>query len=111
MKRLLMLVLVVAALLASPAAAFTDVCITDPGWSWYCDDVGKSAYNFLGSRTFRNIYLGPIIGVAWRPVGSIVSAPGREVQLSPRDAFYYIIGPGGVVPYTFLRMAREIDPR
>ena len=90
---------------------FTNVCERDPGVTYYCDDVGKRAHNFLGHKALRNIDLGPIIGVSWRPQGSLVSDRGQDIRVSPRNAFYYIVGPGGVADYNFLRMAREITPR
>lgn len=87
----------------------------DPGVS-YCEEVGKNAHNnFTNPPLLRGIKLGKIIGVAWRPKGSLIGvspaipAAGipEEVRTSPRDAYYYIIDDGSGKP--FLRQCREID--
>ena len=76
----------------------------------YCADVGKDAHNNSSNPpAVQGIHLGQIVGVAWRPEGSIISPPGATVRTSPRDAYYYIIDDGGGA--AFLRQAREIDPR
>jgi hypothetical protein len=77
----------------------------------YCRNVGKDAYNATGSRVLRNVRLGKIIGVAWRPRGSLISLPGFTVRTSPRDAYYYIIDEGAGAAKAFIRQAREISPR
>ena len=88
---------------------WANVC-PDPEVS-YCRDLGKDAYNATGSRVLRNVRLGKIIGVAWRPRGSVVSLPGFPVRTSPRNAYYYIIDDGAGSAKAFLRQAREIAPR
>ena len=52
----------------------------------------------------RNVKLGKIVGVAWRPKGSMV---GRD-RTSPRDAYYYIIDDGAGPAKAFIRQALEI---
>ena len=92
-------------------AEFTSICDSNPS-NEYCKNVGKKAYNNFGVPALRKIYIGPIIGVAWKQKGSLISPPGREpVRTSPRDAFYYIIGPGGVANEIFLREAHGIAPK
>lgn len=59
----------------------------------------------------REIRIGPIVGVAWKMRGGLISRPGKTVRLSQKDAYYYIIGPGGVANYYFLRLVDEIDAR
>ncbi len=81
----------------------------DPGdnpGKYYCENVGKTAYNAFGHPALRDVALGKIIGVAWRPKGSAISTSGR---VSPRNAYYYIIDDGGKIP--FLRQCREIDAK
>lgn len=73
--------------------------------------VGKHAYNAVGGATFSQVDLGPIIGTTWRPRGSLVSGLGNPVRTAPENGWYYIIGPGGVATYSFLRRTREIRPR
>ena len=72
----------------------------------YCDNIGKSAYNAQGTRIMRSVKLGKIIGVAWRPKGSLVGQ--NPTRTARRDAFYYIIDDGYGPQYSFIRMAREI---
>lgn len=85
----------------------------------YCKDAGKYAHNGPGSTpALKGIKLGKIIGVAWRPKGSIIgySKPIPEAgipgstRLSPRDSYYYIIDDGSKEP-PFLRQCREIDTK
>ena len=107
--------LCLAWLALSPAAEaqFADVCPSDPS-NLHCREVGKHAYNAVGAPVMRTIFIGPIIGVAWRPQGSLISRPEHPPRTSPRDAWYFIIGPGGVAAAheaPFLREAREIAPR
>ena len=94
---------------AADDKAFGNLC-PDPSVS-YCKDVGKRAYNAIGAQAMRDIDLGPILGTTFKRMGAVVSAPGRSIRLSSRDAWYYIIGSGGVATYPFLREAREITPR
>ncbi len=91
----------------------------------YCDNVGKDAYNNNINPPFlRGIKLGKIIGVTWRPKGSVVGISEampeagipKEVRKSPRDAYYYIIDDGmvdakGKKKPPFLRQCREIDAK
>jgi len=89
----------------------------------YCQNVGKYAYNNSTSPPgLRGIKLGKIIGVIWKPKGSVVGISEaipeagipKEIKTSPRDAYYYIIGDGmidakGKKKPPFLRQCREID--
>ena len=107
--------LVGIALVATPsdvsAQLWTNICRSQD--IPYCADVGKDAHNNKWNPNppiLRGIRLGKIVGVAWRPRGSLISLPGSPVRVSPRDAFYYIIDDGG--PWsTFVRQCREIDAR
>jgi hypothetical protein len=84
----------------------------------YCKNVGKNAHNnSTNPPLLRGIKLGKIIGVSWRPKGSVIgvseaipsaSIP-ENVRKSPRDAYYYIIDDGSGKP--FLRQWREIDAK
>jgi hypothetical protein len=82
----------------------------------YCEHVGKTAHNAQGPAILRNVELGKIVGVAWRPKGSVIGKteplpsagiPG-SIRTAPENSHYYIIGDGGG---TFLRRCREIAPR
>ena len=84
----------------------------------YCENVGKNAYNnSMNPPALRGIKLGKIIGVCWRPKGSVIgiseAIPSagipESVRVSPRDAYYYIIDDGSGKP--FLRQCREIDAK
>ena len=91
----------------------------------YCKDVGKYAYNNSTNSPFlRGVKLGKIIGVIWRPKGSVIGISEaipkanipKEIRTSPRDAYYYIIDDGIIddkgkkIP-SFLRQCREIDAK
>ena len=78
----------------------------------YCRNVGKRAYNAVGAPAIRNIDLGPIVGVTFLNAGALMTGPDRsEMRFARERGFYYIIGPGGVADYYFLRYSREINPR
>ncbi len=109
-----MLALVIALLVAP--VQWVDVCKEKGNEVPYCADVGKAAYNRTGcpgcipsGSPLADVRLGTIVGVAWRPKGSIISLPDFPVRTSPRDAYYYIIDDGGEMP--FIRQCREIRPR
>lgn len=82
----------------------------------YCEHVGKYAYNGFGLAALRQVQLGVIVGVTWKPRGAMIGvSPAipeagipEQIRLSPRDAYYYIIDDGHGTP--FLRLAREIRP-
>ncbi len=74
----------------------------------YCSNIGKGAYNATGHSAVKNIELGKIVGVVWRPQGSSISSSNPS-RTSPRDAYYYIIDDGGGDP--FIRQCREIDSK
>lgn len=99
-----------SSLSAQTRTNWTNVCRSQD--NAYCADVGKDAHNNSSNPpALRGIRLGKIIGVAWRPEGSIISPPGATVRLSPRNAYYYIIDDGFGPSYAFLRQCREIDAR
>ena len=84
----------------------------------YCKSVGKNAYNnSMNPPLLRGIKVGKIVGVTWRPKGSIIGvspaipAAGipESVRKSPRNAYYYIIDDGSGKP--FVRQCREIDAK
>lgn len=83
--------------------------------SEYCANVGKIAHNAVGPAVMRSVKLGKIIGVVWRPKGSLRNHPGGQystpARTSPRDAFYYIIDDGEGTECAFLRQAREISAK
>lgn len=142
MRRLLILrfvLLVVGVVLLASITAFT---ITPRKWDqqptmdWenvckgldslkvsYCNNVGKDAYNATGPAVLRDVKLGKIIGVCWRPKGSIIGySPAipeadipAEIRRSPRDAYYYIIDDGTVDAdgkmKPFIRQCREIQAK
>ena len=87
---------------ATRASLWTNLCPDDS--VSYCRDVGKSAYNATGTQVMRNVKLGKIIGVTWRPKDSLI---GRG-RVSPRYAYYYIIDDGAGPAKAFIRQAREI---
>jgi len=84
----------------------------------YCKNIGKNAHNnSTNPPVLRSIKLGKIIGVSWRPKGSVIgiseAIPSagipESVRKSPRNAYYYIIDDGSGKP--FLRQCREIDAK
>ena len=86
------------------AFAWENIC-PDETASSYCAKVGKDAYNRFGAQVLRTVKLGEIIGVCWRPKGSLISKDGR---VSPRNAYYYIIDDGWGPDKAFIRQCREI---
>ena len=74
----------------------------------FCANVGRKAYNALGPDRVRDVYLGPITGVAWVSAGDQISLPDMPLQLAPISGFWYIIGPGGISNYPFARVATDI---
>jgi len=108
MKRLLIVLAVFFVLgFITEAFAWQNVC-PDKACEEYCANVGKDAYNAHGTRLMKNVKLGKVIGVCWRPKGSLISKDGR---VSPRNAFYYIIDDGWGPEKAFLRQCREIKAR
>ena len=95
----------------------------------YCKNIGKNAHNnSTNPPVLRGIKLGKIIGVSWRPKGSVIGISEaipeaipevgipEEIRTSPRDAYYYIIDDGmidakGKEKQPFLRQCREIDAK
>ncbi|NWF37512.1 hypothetical protein [Mariprofundus sp. KV] len=76
----------------------------------YCGKVGKTAYNSFGPAALRAVNIGPIVGVAYKLKGALISRPeSSSIQLASKNSYYYIIGPGGVADYYFLRDVSEID--
>ena len=119
MRKLSLLTIILSVLLIVPPivlAKWHNICPADPS-NLYCKDVGKNAYNnHTNPPLLRGIEVGKIIGVAWRPKGSVIliepaipkAGLSQRIWLSPRDAFYYIINGRGK---PFLRQCREIDAR
>lgn len=84
----------------------------------YCKGVGKNAHNnSTNPPVLCGAKLGKIIGVAWRPKGSVIGVSEaipsagipESVRTSPRDAYYYIIDDGS--GKLFVRQCREIDAK
>jgi hypothetical protein len=116
MKKLLLTLLIISFPVFAVASEWQSIC-PDPE-VMYCKDVGKYAHNnATNPPILRGIKLGKIVGVSWRPKGSVIGvseaipAAGipESVRTSPRDAYYYIIDDGGGKP--FLRQCREIDAK
>ncbi len=115
-------IIVLVILLSSPPLSVA----AQPDWQNICPDisvsycmgVGKNAHNnFANPPALRGIKLGKIVGVAWRPKGSVIGVSSaipsagipESVRTSPRDAYYYIIDDGS--GKLFLRQSREIDAK
>ncbi len=79
--------------------------------AFFCNNVGRKAYNALGPDRVRDTYLGPIAGVAWVNSGDTISEPDAPLRLAPISAFWYIIGPGGISDRPFVRIASDIIGR
>lgn len=77
----------------------------------FCANVGRKAYNKLGPREGRKVFLGPILGVAWINVGDTITPPGDPVRRAPFSGFMYIIGGGGIADHEFLRWSSDIAGR
>ena len=84
----------------------------------YCKNINKNAHNNSTSPPLlRNIKVGKITGVSWRPKGSVIGVSEaipsagipESIRTSPRDAYYYIIDDGSGKP--FVRQCREIDAK
>jgi hypothetical protein len=84
----------------------------------YCKNIGKNAHNnSTNLPVLRGIKLGKIIGVSWRPKGSVIgiseAIPSagipESVRKSSRNAYYYIINDGS--GKLFLRQCREIETK
>lgn len=90
---------------------FESVC--DPQNKKYtkrCENIGKRAYSIQTVAKINEKDFGPIIGVAWRRKGSIISSRGMERRYSEKNSYYYIIG-SDKNNYQFLRMVDETDAR
>jgi len=106
-KLLFLFVLFLFNIIITSANAWTNICPNpDYSYCYYCNMVGKDAYNAYNDYGPTDVKLGKIIGIAWRTKGSLISYSGH---VSPRDAFYCIIDDGWGKP--FLRQCREIEPR
>jgi hypothetical protein len=109
------LLIVLLASLLFAQSEWTNIC-PDPS-NYYCKNVGKTAYDAEWPKRFGDVRLGKIIGVAWRPKGTVIGISKaipkaripQEIRLSPRDAYYYIIDDGWGEP--FLRQCREVNAR
>lgn len=130
MKRLAWLVSPLMAAAASPALAMDNICPYEGKdrdriakvmripyqdvpklVGFFCNKVGRRAYNAVGPDRVRDTYLGPIIGVAWINSGDRISEPDAPLRLAPISAFWYIIGAGGVSERPFMRVATDIIGR
>ncbi len=74
----------------------------------YCQNIGRSAYNAIGTDRIRAIYLGPIIGVTWINSGDVITEPDGPPRRSNISGFMYVIGPGGVSNRVFYRWGTDI---
>lgn len=74
----------------------------------HCSNVGRRAYNALGTDRIRSIYLGPIQRVLWVEPGDIISQPGAKPRIVRSAGILYMIGPGGVADHIFYRWGSEI---
>ncbi|MGB8274233.1 MAG: hypothetical protein WCF16_03075 [Alphaproteobacteria bacterium] len=93
------------------AALAVDVAAVESMARAFCANVGKKAYNKIGPRANRELFLGPIVGVTFRNVGEMMSPPGGPDFEAPVSGFLYIIGPGGIADFHFLRWSAEIEGR
>lgn len=106
--------LILMAALITPATAsgsvWQNVCPDKE--IYYCNDVGKIGYHY-----YTKLKVGRILGVAWRPKGSLIGIEPaipklhikEQYRVSPRDAYYYIIEDPGNDP--FIVQCRYIDPK
>lgn len=84
----------------------------------FCDHVGKTAFNATGTAVMKDIPLGKIEGVIFRPAGSLLGISEaipdagipEQIRTAPEDGWYYIINDSQDTE-PFLRWAREIQPR
>lgn len=86
-----------------------DVCSAGDDAFGYCGSVGKEALNCCGG--LEGYSVGWVVGVSWRPIGTLISRPDADVRTSNRSAFYFIVLEASGSDYIFLREAREISPR
>lgn len=93
------------------AAMRVDRAAVDGLVAHYCANIGKRAYNRYGPQPNRTVELGPIEGVAWIEAGEYVSTPGWQGFVAPNPGFLYVIGPGGIANFHFLRWSGEIEGR
>jgi len=117
MRKIFILGIIVSGLvtISSIASAWQNICPSND--IYYCDSVGKDAYNSNVTGILRGIRVGKIIGVSWRPKGSLIgiseAIPSagipESIRKSPRNAYYYIINDGD--GKSFLRECVEIDGR
>ncbi len=98
---LLALALIAAVVWGAETEFWTDVC-PDPDIE-YCEDVGKTAYDYRGM--FK---LGQIIGVMWRPGGP--SATENSDRDSTDPIYYYIINDGTGSP-SFIRQCDGVTAK
>jgi len=93
---------------------FNSVCdnTTDDQYTDLCNNVGKHAF---GIKQLYNVNkdtdYGPILGVAWRRQGSIISSYGQERRYSEGNSYYYIIGSDTNKNYQYLRLTTETEAK
>lgn len=109
MKKINILILSSMVILISVPTVFAWTNICPDKDVYYCQDVGKAAYNATGAKMMREIKLGKIIGVVYKRKGSLISKTSQ--RLSPRNAHYYIIDDGAGPDKAFIRQCREIDAK
>lgn len=92
---------------------FESVCDKDnKRYTKYCENVGKFAWNQKSVLEINEKNYGPIIGVAWRKKGSIISSRiHKKKRVSEKNAYYYIIGNPKDPETQFLRVVDETSPR
>ena len=74
----------------------------------HCSNVGRPAYNALGTDQIRSIYLGPIERVLWVEPGDIIAQPEAKPRIVRSSGVMYMIGAGGVADHIFYRWGSEI---
>lgn len=105
------LALLVAVMSTPAIAGWVNACEQEADGP-YCADVGKTAHNRGGHEALQEVPLGEIIGVTWRPKGSMVSRPeASTVRIAKRDSWWFIIAEQNNPDYVFLRAAVNIRPR
>lgn len=77
----------------------------------YCDNIGKDAYSLPSVAALNQKKYGPILGVSWRKIGSIISSPGMKSRYSKQNAYYYIIGANNDPSYQRLVIASQVEAK
>lgn len=90
---------------------FESVCLKNNQYynEVHCSNVGKRAYSLPSVAALNQKDYGPIVGVSWRKVGSLISAPGRKQRRSKQNAYYYIIGHDKNPAYQLLMLTSQVE--